>query len=102
MSAAPQGTRRSATVPRRPRAFPRMPDLAVAREITPLAGAMGACGLVSAFFGTTASLFLANAVHAAPFQIGLFFAARGAASIAISLAAGWISDRLPDRRFMIA
>jgi SET family sugar efflux transporter-like MFS transporter len=101
MSASPQNTEPSATVARHSRVFSRIAKLAAAREVAPLAGAMGAYGLVSAFLSTTASLFLANAVHAAPLLIGLFFVGRGVAAIAVSLVAGWISDRLPDRRFMI-
>jgi SET family sugar efflux transporter-like MFS transporter len=40
-------------------------------------------------------------VRATPLLIGLFFAARGAASIVVSMAAGTVSDRLPDRRLLL-
>lgn len=75
--------------------------LSVAREAAPLAGAIGAYGVLSAFLSTTTSLFLANAVHAAPLFIGLFFAGRGAVSIALNLGVGSVSDRLPDRRLLV-
>lgn len=74
---------------------------AAVREVAPLVGAMGAYGIISAFLSTTTSLFLADAVRAAPLLIGLFFAGRGVVAIAVGLVAGWISDRLPDRRLMI-
>jgi MFS transporter, SET family, sugar efflux transporter len=57
--------------------------------------------LWSAFLATTTSLFLADALHVAPLAIGLFFTVRGVAAIVINLAAGRISDRLPDRRLML-
>jgi SET family sugar efflux transporter-like MFS transporter len=76
-------------------------SLSLAREVAPLAGAIGAYGVLSAFLSTTTSLFLADAVHAAPLLIGLFFAGRGAVAIALNLGAGSISDRLPDRRLLV-
>jgi SET family sugar efflux transporter-like MFS transporter len=44
---------------------------------------------------------VADALHVAPLAIGLFFIVRGVAAIVINLAAGRISDRLPDRRLML-
>jgi MFS transporter, SET family, sugar efflux transporter len=76
----------------------RISRLTLVREVGPLAGGIGACGAATAFLNSTASLFLVDAVRAAPLLIGLFFAARGAVSIVVSLAAGAVSDRLPDRR----
>ncbi len=73
----------------------------LARDIVPLAGAVGSYGLAAAFLAPTLSLFLAEDVHAAPFLIGLFFVARGAASIGASQATGRLSDRLRDRRVII-
>jgi SET family sugar efflux transporter-like MFS transporter len=73
----------------------------VATEAAPLAGAIGAYGVLSAFLSTTTSLFLTSAVHAAPLLIGLFFAGRGVVAIALNLGVGSISDRLPDRRLLI-
>jgi MFS transporter, SET family, sugar efflux transporter len=70
-------------------------------EVAPLVGGIGACGVVTAFLGSTTSLFLADAVRAGPLLIGLFFAARGAVSIGVGLAAGSLSDRLPDRRLLL-
>jgi SET family sugar efflux transporter-like MFS transporter len=101
VSAGPQDTGPSATAEPQPRGFSRITNLAVAREVAPLAGVMGAYGLVTAFLSTTTSLFLADAVRVTPLLIGLFFAGRGVAAIVVSLVAGWMSDRLPDRRRMI-
>jgi MFS transporter, SET family, sugar efflux transporter len=67
----------------------------------PLAGAIGAYGVLTAFLNTTTSLFLADAVHAAPLLIGLFFAGRGTVAIVAALVAGPVSDRLPDRRVLL-
>jgi SET family sugar efflux transporter-like MFS transporter len=58
--------------------------------------------LWSAFLSTTTSLFLADALHVAPLAIGMFFTVRGVAAIVVNLAAGRISDRLPDRRLMLS
>jgi SET family sugar efflux transporter-like MFS transporter len=80
---------------------PQVSGLALAREVAPLVCAIGACGVVTAFLNSTGSLFLADAVRAAPLLIGLFFAARGAVSIVVSLAAGAVSDRLPNRRLLL-
>ena len=77
---------------------PKLSRLTLVREVGPLVGGIGACGVVTAFINSTASLFLVDAVRAAPLLIGLFFAARGAVSIVVSLAAGAVSDRMPDRR----
>jgi SET family sugar efflux transporter-like MFS transporter len=101
VSAAPQNTGPSATAEPPARGSSRIASLAQAREIAPLAGAIGAYGIVTAFLSTTTSLFLADAVRAAPLLIGLFFAARGAVAIVVSLVAGSMSDRLPDRRRLI-
>lgn len=79
----------------------RTSGLALAREAAPLAGAIAACGITMACLTTTASLFLADAVHATPLLIGLFFAGRAAVSIVVGLAGGWLSDRLPDRRLLL-
>jgi SET family sugar efflux transporter-like MFS transporter len=51
---------------------------------------------------TTTSLFLANAVHAAALGIGLFFAGRGVIAIVVNLVMGRLSDRLRDRRHLLA
>jgi MFS transporter, SET family, sugar efflux transporter len=75
--------------------------VSVAREVAPLAGAIGAYGMLSSVLTTTTSLFLSSAVHAAPLLIGLFFAGRGAVSIALNQGVGSMSDRLPDRRLLL-
>jgi SET family sugar efflux transporter-like MFS transporter len=48
------------------------------------------------------SLFLADAVRVGPLLIGLFFTWRGVVAVATNQPAGWLSDRLPDRRLLIA
>jgi SET family sugar efflux transporter-like MFS transporter len=79
----------------------RLAGSSVASEAGPLAAAIGAYGVLSAFLSTTTSLFLTTAVHVAPLLIGLFFAGRGVVSIALNLGVGPISDRLPDRRLLV-
>jgi len=69
--------------------------------VVPLAGAIGAYGLMMAFQGPTMSLLLADDDHAGPFLIGLFYVARGVASIVVSQGTGRLSDRLGDRRVML-
>jgi SET family sugar efflux transporter-like MFS transporter len=71
------------------------------RESVPLGSAIGLFGLTAAALSPTLSLFLANAVHAAPFLIGLFFTAYAAAEIVAGLLTGWLSDRTRDRRVLI-
>ncbi|HEX6524022.1 MAG TPA: MFS transporter [Streptosporangiaceae bacterium] len=66
-----------------------------------LAGATGAYGISVAVIYTTTSLFLANAVHAAALEIGLFFAGRGVIAIVVNLLVGRYSDRLRDRRLLL-
>jgi SET family sugar efflux transporter-like MFS transporter len=80
---------------------PRIAGASMAWGLAPLAGAIGAYGMLSAVLTTTTSLFLSSAVHAAPLLIGLFFAGRGAVSIVVSLGVGSLSDRLPDRRLLL-
>ena len=80
---------------------PRVAGTSAAWELAPLAGAIGAYGMLPSVLTTTTSLFLASAVHAAPLLIGLFFAGRGAVSIVVSLGVGSLSDRLPDRRLLL-
>jgi SET family sugar efflux transporter-like MFS transporter len=79
----------------------RVAGVSVAKEVAPLAGAIGAYGMLTAVLSTTTSLFLTSVVHAAPLLIGLFFAGRGAVSIVLNLGVGAMSDRLPDRRLLL-
>jgi SET family sugar efflux transporter-like MFS transporter len=74
----------------------------VTREVAPLAAGIGMYGLVTAFQAPTMSLFLADDVHTGPLATGLFFVARGAASIIVSQATGRLADRLADRRKLLA
>jgi SET family sugar efflux transporter-like MFS transporter len=67
----------------------------------PLAGSIAIFGLTMAGQNTTLSLFLVNAVHAAPFFVGLFFTARAASGMVAGLVTGWVSDRMRDRRVVI-
>ncbi|MGH3246330.1 MAG: MFS transporter, partial [Trebonia sp.] len=71
------------------------------RESIPLGGAIGLFGLTAAALSPTLSLFLADAVHAGSFLIGLFFTAYAAADIVAGLVTGWLSDRMRDRRVLI-
>jgi SET family sugar efflux transporter-like MFS transporter len=64
--------------------------------------AAGCYAISMSVFGTTTSLFLADAVHAGPALIGLYFAGCAVAAIVINLAAGSLSDRLADRRVALA
>ena len=71
-------------------------------EVAPLAAGIGMYGLVTAFQAPTMSLFLADDVHAGPLATGLFFVARGAASIIVSQVTGRLADRMADRRKLLA
>jgi MFS transporter, SET family, sugar efflux transporter len=67
----------------------------------PLVSSIAIYGLITAGQNTTLSLFLVNAVHAAPFLVGLFFTARAASGMVAGLVTGWVSDRMRDRRLII-
>lgn len=71
------------------------------RESVALGSAIGLFGLTGAALSPTLSLFLANAVHAAPVLIGLFFTAYATAEMMAGLVMGWLSDRMRDRRVLI-
>jgi MFS transporter, SET family, sugar efflux transporter len=62
----------------------------------------GCYGITISVFGTTTSLFLADAVRVGPMLIGVYFAGCAVAGIGVNLAAGWWSDRLADRRVALA
>lgn len=64
--------------------------------------AAGCYAIVMSVFGTTTSLFLADAVRVGPGLIGLYFTGCAVAAVGISLAAGRVSDRLSDRRIALA
>ncbi|MFD3678268.1 MFS transporter [Streptomyces sp. NPDC058613] len=64
--------------------------------------AAGCYALAMSVFGTTLSLFLADAVGAGPGLIGLYFMGCAVAGIGINMAMGWLSDRLPDRRIALS
>lgn len=95
-------SRAHTAVPETPEARSARP---AARGLTgqsiPLASAIAIYGLIMAGQNTTLSLFLVNAVHAAPFFVGLFFTARAASGMVAGLATGWVSDRMRDRRVII-
>ncbi|WP_051709994.1 sugar efflux transporter [Streptomyces sp. NRRL S-350] len=71
------------------------------RSVQSLIAANGVVGLAGAFVIPTVSLFLADAVHATPLMIGLFFAVRSVGEIGTDLAMGVVSDRLRDRRTVL-
>lgn len=64
--------------------------------------AAGCYAIVMSVFGTTTSLFLADAVRVGPGLIGLYFTGCAVAAVGISLATGRLSDRLSDRRIALA
>ncbi|MFJ4341545.1 sugar efflux transporter [Streptomyces sp. NPDC088915] len=64
--------------------------------------AAGCYALAMSLFGTTLSLFLADAVGAGPGLIGLYFTGCAVIGVGINLATGRLSDRLPDRRIALA
>ncbi|MFF2525094.1 MFS transporter [Streptomyces liangshanensis] len=67
-----------------------------------LVGVTGAAGVAGAMVSTSASLFLADEVGATPLMIGLFFAGRAVGEIAVDLVVGVLSDRVRDRRRLLA
>lgn len=69
---------------------------------TSLGIAAGCYALAMSVFGTTLSLFLADAVGAGPGLIGLYFTGCAVVGIGINMAMGWFSDRLSDRRIALA
>jgi len=64
--------------------------------------ATGCYAITMSVFGTTTSLFLADAVRVGPGLIGLYFTGCAVAAIGINLATGRLSDRLSDRRVALA
>ena len=72
------------------------------RTVVPLGVAAGSYAIAMSVFGTTTSLFLADAVGVGPGLIGLYFTGCAVAAIGINLATGRLSDRLPDRRTALA
>ncbi|MFJ4871551.1 sugar efflux transporter [Streptomyces sp. NPDC088757] len=64
--------------------------------------AAGCYALAMSLFGTTLSLFLADAVGAGPGLIGLYFTGCAVIGVGINLAMGRLSDRLSDRRTALA
>lgn len=72
------------------------------RTAASLGIAAGCYALAMSVFGTTLSLFLADAVGAGPGLIGLYFMGCAVAGIGINLAVGRLSDRLPDRRIALS
>jgi MFS transporter, SET family, sugar efflux transporter len=86
-------------IPEAPSARPAARSLT--RQSIPLVGSIAIYGLMTAGQNTTLSLFLVNAVHVAPFLVGLFFTARAASGMVAGLVTGWVSDRMQDRRVII-
>ncbi|MFD8308524.1 sugar efflux transporter [Streptomyces sp. NPDC059690] len=72
------------------------------RTAASLGVAAGCYAVAMSVFGTTTSLFLADAVHAGPGLIGLYFTGCAVAAVVINLVTGWLSDRVTDRRAALA
>ncbi|MHC3472658.1 sugar efflux transporter [Streptomyces sp. 7R007] len=72
------------------------------KTATSLGVAAGCYAVAMSVFGTTTSLFLADAVHAGPGLIGLYFTGCAVAAVGINLVTGWLSDRVTDRRAALA
>ncbi|MET9930115.1 MULTISPECIES: MFS transporter [unclassified Streptomyces] len=72
------------------------------RTTASLGVAAGCYALAMSLFGTTLSLFLADAVGAGPGLIGLYFTGCAVIGVGINLATGRLSDRLSDRRIALA
>ncbi|QIQ02156.1 MFS transporter [Streptomyces liangshanensis] len=87
-----------------PSATGRGARLSFLREgaVVRLVGVTGAAGVAGAMVSTSASLFLADEVGATPLMIGLFFAGRAVGEIAVDLVVGVLSDRVRDRRRLLA
>ncbi|WP_432088041.1 sugar efflux transporter [Streptomyces sp. bgisy095] len=64
--------------------------------------AAGCYALATSLFGTTLSLFLADAVGVGPGLIGLYFTGCAVIGIGINLVTGRLSDRSSDRRTALA
>jgi MFS transporter, SET family, sugar efflux transporter len=96
-------SRADTSVPETPEArLPRPAALGLTGQSIPLAASIAIFGLTAAGQSTTLSLFLVNAVHVAPFLVGLFFTARAASGMVAGLITGWLSDRTRDRRVVIS
>jgi SET family sugar efflux transporter-like MFS transporter len=74
----------------------------LSRTSTSLGIAAGCYAITMSVFGTTTSLFLADAVRVGPGLIGLYFTGCAVAAIGLNLTAGRLSDRLRDRRIALA
>jgi SET family sugar efflux transporter-like MFS transporter len=67
-----------------------------------LLGITGMGGVAVAMVTTSMSLFLSDAVGATPLMIGLFFSSRSVIEIASGLVVGAMSDRIGNRRAILA
>ncbi|MEU6808270.1 sugar efflux transporter [Streptomyces sp. NPDC046831] len=67
-----------------------------------LVGTTGLIGVGGAMVTSSVSLFLADEVKAAPLMIGLFFAGRAVLEISSDLVVGVMSDRIGNRRTLLA
>ncbi|MER7836884.1 sugar efflux transporter [Streptomyces sp. NPDC096040] len=72
------------------------------RALGGLVGSTGLIGVGGAMVTSSVSLFLADDVRAAPLLIGLFFAGRAVLEISSDLVVGVLSDRIGNRRTLLA
>ncbi|MFC9928723.1 MFS transporter [Streptomyces sp. NPDC127190] len=72
------------------------------RALGALVGGTGLIGVGGAMVTSSVSLFLADEVAVAPLLIGLFFAGRAVLEISSDLVLGVLSDRIGNRRTLLA
>ncbi|MFF7974926.1 MFS transporter [Streptomyces sp. NPDC007905] len=70
--------------------------------LTGLVANTGLIGVSGAMMSTSGSLFLADEIGVGPLMIGLFFLGRGILGVFSGLAFGALSDRIGNRRLLLA
>ncbi|MFI5571326.1 sugar efflux transporter [Streptomyces sp. NPDC051740] len=70
--------------------------------LTGLVANTGLIGVSGAMMSTSGSLFLAEEIGVGPMLIGLFFLGRGVLGVLSGLALGALSDRIGNRRLLLA
>ncbi|MBK3580970.1 MFS transporter [Streptomyces sp. MBT65] len=83
-------------------AYGSMAGLARDGALAGLVANTGLIGVSGAMMSTSGSLFLAEGIGVGPLLIGLFFLGRGVLGVLSGLAFGALSDRIGDRRLLLA